>query len=187
MAYKFKFAHPLGGVPEVTFPRLTWAHIKMLKEADDLQGFVERFVGLAKPHISPEDLGSATGADYEQLNDLYVHMSQRLGEWSGGQFKLSHPIKLENDTGGIEITALSFDPATLGELYEYYALNNEQDKVEMFIRKFGRCIGDHKSAKSVVLSQGIVETLSAKDVIFIRDKIAGKSQGGSASWSVVAE
>lgn len=187
MAYEFEFARPLGGVKSVTFPKLTWGMYKQLKESDGLQSFVETFVSFATPALSSDALGDANGSDYENLNDLFVHMTARLGEWKGGQFKLTDPLIFEGDAQNTEVTALTFDPATLGDLYDYYALTDENERVELFMLKFGRCVGETKAAKAIPLSLGVVERMAAKDVIYIREKIAGKSQGGSASWKVVAD
>lgn len=186
MKYVYNPAEPIDGIESLEFPRLTWAHYKKLKLTTGLKEFIPTFIKFATPVLTDEQIGNLTGNDYDELNDMFAHMITRDEEYNGRQFKLTTPVVMSGDSGDITITALSFTPAKLSDLYDYFQEPDEQAQVEMFVTRFSHSIGDSKAAKAITLTQGMMDILDAKDMRFIADNIAGKSQGGSASWSVVA-
>ena len=88
MGYTFNLSEPVGDIESIKFPRLTWAHYKKLTLATGISDFVPMFIKFAKPVLTDEQIDSLSGDDYEQLQDMFVHMTQRDEVYSGRQFKV---------------------------------------------------------------------------------------------------
>lgn len=193
--YKFTLAKPIDGIASIEFPRLTWARYKqmMMKvqaavSVDDadrpttVEAVTTAMLEIGTPVLTDTQLEKLTVNDVDQLGELYSEMETRGGEWNGGQFKLTTPIPVQVKSSDANVTGFTFKAQTVSGAWDYLAEPDTLRQYEMFIQKFGRHVGDNSEVKELPLNKIWLDMMDAKDVLFIGKSIAGKSQGGSASW-----
>lgn len=194
--YKFTLSKPIDGIESIEFPRLTWAAYKKLmmsvqsaKALDEklttVQALTTAFIELGKPVLTDEQIDKLTISDVDEMGELYTHMEKRKDEWSGGQFKLSTPIPVSIKDGEANLTGLTFKSQTISGAWDYLGEPDAMRQYELFIKKFGRHVGDHSDVKELPFNSIWIDIMDAKDVLFIGKQIAGKPQGESPSWELL--
>ena len=192
--YQLTLSAPIDGVTKIDFPLLRWgAYLQIfnrisLKESrkDRIKESVVALIELGEPKLTSGQIDQLSLDDFNQVNDLFSAMKYYDDEYKGGQFKLSSPIDVLDDGASIgKITGFTFEPKKMGELWDYIAISDPNDKTEYFIKNMGRHVGttsEVKKEKHIPLM-----AMAASDILFIQDNIEGKSQGGSAGWKKLSE